>query len=175
MSDDDKTDAGPDQIPVPGVDTTMQIDGFSEILESAEAEAFAAGAVEAEVLDEGGAEDEAEDEAEGEAALPPEERAGTAPPPLPPRRPGRTAIIVGVAVVVVAAGLGIAFGELLTGGDAEPAVGGAAEGSETAASPTPDEQVPEPTPIQLDTVVIGTEAGGSDDEGEPAAPEDPAE
>jgi hypothetical protein len=82
------------------------------------------------------------------------------PPPLPPKRASKAMWIVGVIVVLLAAGLGIGAGWFILAGETAPV----APAAVPAPAPAPPPAAPEAAPevMQLDEVVF--------DSDEPAAP-----
>lgn len=93
-----------------------------------------------------------------EVALPPNL---AAPPPLPPKKTSKGMVIVGVVIVLLAAGLGIGAGAFLMGtSDAPEATAEAATpeatGADEVSAPADDEEG-EADIVQIDEVVVGAE------------------
>jgi hypothetical protein len=95
---------------------------------------------------------------------------GAAPPPLPPQRRSKAAWIVGGLVVLLAAGLGIAAGVVLLGGEDPPPTPTASPAPAPANPPAPPAAAASPTPapaeaapappgerevLQMDEIVFG--------------------
>jgi hypothetical protein len=87
---------------------------------------------------------------------------GPAPPPLPPKRAGKTMWIVGALVVLLMAGLGIGLGVFLFGAP-EPSAATRAPAPAPVPQPSPAEPSTPPAPaeprdvVQMDEVVFGAE------------------